>query len=539
MKKGNAFRTSLRMAKRLLGAGSALIFGAALLLSAPSCGGSTPPKRESVVLYLSQGEYRAVTEIDPEGHEVLASAGFVPEGEDADSLAYRVDFSANGNAYYYTGSGENLALNRAPISDMNAKALKDGKLPLEVCEGVRMGFGAFREFGDGTVIFLDQSNCLCYFDGESIIELFGEPVEAFRCDGEKNCLIVVSEGPVYGLYRIGNADPETKTLLDGGAIGYFMTPGDDAYCFYSNGAALNCVGITGEKTEVTAGGKTVGTAGDKVYFLEPTERFYVADSSNSYNVFDLFCFTAGGGRSLCAEDVVHWRKGYQCLVFNTVPMLNERYLGRWETYPGRVIEGQQNSVLLFDSAEVYRLGISAAEKVKGLTSLGHDWIYVGCGASLYLYRGERSQLYYAETDGGSITGLVSLANQATPIGRDGDILFFETGFAKTAGTCSIYSCSGGELACLARDVLFDSPYAVYRDGAVVCSTAEGLAFFRGGEGKTVGDAAELFIRIGKNELVYISGGRLYHCSGALSTLLDENVDYVWSSRREEMIEHWS
>ncbi|GEM_PF-6429834 len=536
MKKGTADRSSLRRAKRLLSAGLALAFSAALLLSVLSCGSCSAPKRESVILYLSEGNFKAVTEMNEKGHEVLAAAGFSADDE---GLACRVDFSENGNAYYYTGTGEDLALNRAAVAEMNRDALRGGKLPLEICSGVRMGSGAFREFADGTVIFLDQSNYLCYFDGEEIIELHGAPIDSFRCDAEKNCIIIAAEGPVYGIYRIENADPETKELIDGGAVGFFMTPGEEAYCFYSDGAGLKCLDTAGKKTEVTAEGKVVGTAGNKVYFLEPTEQFYFADNSHCYDVFDLYCFTAGGGRTLCAESVVHWKKGYQCLVFNTVPMLNEIYLGRDELYPGRLIDGQRNSVLLFDSGKTFLLGISAAEKVKGLTALGHDWIWMGCGESLYLYRGERGQLQFAETDGGAVIGFAAIANECTPIGRDGDILYFETGFVKSEGTCSVISSDRGELVRCAQSMLFDQGYAIYKDGSVVCHTAGGLTLFRNGEGTAVGEAASRFIRISPDELVYISGGKLYYHNGSENILLDESADYVWSSRLEETIEHWS
>lgn len=315
--------------------------------------------------------------------------------------------------------------------------------------------------------------------------------------------------------------------------------------------------------------KQTGTTLDRDKYNEAYDKYNEAasrirmreqlkDEKNGLAVKTLCCYS-GGKETQIAENVITVRSMPNSMVYNTADMTEDKpkledlnsiyditklFSISWDAQNYIVAEGSTSAVRLSEKA-ADTIGESyLATNEKPTFYIVGDRVYVNQETLSAESSGDTTyELYSAKIDGSTIGALEFLYDDADIYSYDAEskTIYYRSNKYKNGSATyyDYYSMTDGKSTCLAKEVL-KSTLVVYEDGSSTAYTgyrrgfgAELTMFSKKGDKTLIADDVTSYIRVDKNNMLYISDGDLYWYNGKEKKMLKSGVSYVWSIKQYE------
>lgn len=288
-------------------------------------------------------------------------------------------------------------------------------------------------------------------------------------------------------------------------------------------------------------------------------REQLKNEDNGLAVTTLCCY-AGGKETRIAENVVTVRSMPNSMVYNTADMIGDKpkledvnsiydvtklFSISWDAQNFIVAEGSTSPISLSEkAADTIGENYLASEARPTFYIVG-DMVYVEQEALSAESSSETTyELYSAKIEGNTIGSLEFVCDDADVYSYDAEnkTLYYRSNKYKNGSATyyDYYSMTDGKSTCLAKEVL-KSSLVVYEDGSSTAYTgyrrgygAELTMFSKKGDKTLIADDVTSYIRVDKNNMLYISDGDLYWYNGKEKKLLKSGVSYVWSVKQYEV-----
>ena len=279
-------------------------------------------------------------------------------------------------------------------------------------------------------------------------------------------------------------------------------------------------------------------------------RKALQDEENAYAVNTLYCYK-NGTLSIVNENVLDISLSTNCMLFNTTDLVtqtcNLEAISDISdvTVLFEIDMGAQNNIISteYADAEPAQLSEAAAEAIERIWENGYGRLIMD-GSKLYLNETDGG-LYEAAISSGVVGEFSMITDDAAVISMDESDIYYTADKYTNSSTpyCDVYSYSGGSIRRVAQDILNIGTYLIYSDETALAYTGywsdsdsyELTMFAPDGSKTIIADGVTQYIRTDKSTILYLSGGDLYVYDGKKRTLLQRNVDYIWSQSQMEIL----
>ena len=271
-------------------------------------------------------------------------------------------------------------------------------------------------------------------------------------------------------------------------------------------------------------------------------RRELQDSENDWSLRTLYSIRDGKPAPI-QENVLSWEynTGY-CVLFNTPEIIDR-------TIPIEDVESiydvmdlltvdysRENYLLNQVTGSIWRISAEAADAIADCQNRRYANLYCGTEPVVYLSEGN-GILSVAKVENGQVGAFRLIDDSAAFLGFDGTTLYYGTNIVETSNAHYGDFCaySGGSSRVLARDVILDSTFYLYEDGAVLAYTDRDSSgntltlFSKDGTPTRLADGvAGEYIRVNESTVLYLSDGDLYCWDGKQPRRVCVGVDKIWS-----------
>ncbi len=266
-------------------------------------------------------------------------------------------------------------------------------------------------------------------------------------------------------------------------------------------------------------------------------REYLKNPENDIAYKSLYSF-ADGKATLVNDKVLSYQSRGNTLLFNTADQITEHPAIDSFEYYSQVYDliefndKAENYIPAPDGSKCWQL----SEKAVEVLAESDDYTnFYYAGSDLYLFSG--SNLYLAETDSSTVTGLKLISDDAHYVSIDSknSTLYFSANSYSSSGTayCDLCSTKAGETNTLCKDVC--QRVQLLEDGTIFAYTDSNSRGYEltvidpKGNKTILADEISQYVAVDKDKAYYISDGDLYIWNGKEKTRIRTDVTQFWTA----------
>ena len=299
--------------------------------------------------------------------------------------------------------------------------------------------------------------------------------------------------------------------------------------------------------------RTLGSDGWYVYdndgYYAAYDHYRMRESlmnSGVQPIQDLYCYE-NGEETLIEEDVLSIGTETNCFLYGGKDVIQKNIDMDVMENSGLYSSSEIGAMILesMDLSQV-KLYDEPLNSIIQLSENLYDWVddlsvstdtYAVGNQIIMIETGGNKTLVAAEVKDGVLGEFEQIADDAEIRGENAGVLYYTTG-SYTQGTydyADFYRYADGKVTCLVKDALLLNYARVYEDGQVCVYTGNrsgGLSFEltlanKDGSQTVIADDVSYYLRVDKNNLLYISDGDLYWYNGKDKKRVVTDVDYFW------------
>ena len=266
---------------------------------------------------------------------------------------------------------------------------------------------------------------------------------------------------------------------------------------------------------------------------------------NAYPVKTLYCYDKGN-LSAINENILNAETYGESIVYNTVDSVIDTVNLTDITSVSDVTrlfsinKELQNYVVPLGGTIAYQMSVNAAEVFAELDNSTYAELYF-INDLVYMSQ-DYGEVYVANINEGVIGEFSVAIDEAAVLAVDESAIYYVNDAYEFNDYwyCDVHYYNKEKSKCLAQDILYDT-INIYSDGVILAYTGyrsnsgyELTMIDSNGKTTIIGDDIKQYIRVDESTLLYISDGDLYIYDGEDRSIIQNDVEWLWSRNLMEI-----